>query len=84
MPGWCMSIAKYEMPWCFGSSESVRAISIPRSASRPLYVHTFWPLTTNSSPSATALVCRPARSLPATGSLNSWHQDFFPVTMSRT
>ena len=36
--------------------------------------HTFWPLTTHSSPSRTALVPRPAKSLPAPGSLNSWHQ----------
>ena len=29
-------------------------------------------------------VCRPARSEPAPGSLKSWHQAFWPVTMSRT
>ena len=31
-------------------------------------VHTFWPVTTHSSPSSTALVCTLARSLPALGS----------------
>ena len=40
----------------------------------PPEVHTFWPLTIHSSPSCIALVCRPARSEPAPGSLNSWHQ----------
>ena len=35
--------------------------------------HTFWPLTTHSSPSRTARVARPARSEPAPGSENSWH-----------
>ena len=63
------------MPWCLGTSGSVRAMSIPRSAFWPLDVHTFWPLTIHSSPSWTARVCRPARSEPADGSLNSWHHD---------
>ena len=36
--------------------------------------HTFWPLTTNSSPSRTARVVSPARSEPAPGSEKSWHQ----------
>ena len=37
-------------------------------------VHTFWPLTTHSSPSRTARVARLATSEPAPGSLKSWHQ----------
>ena len=46
--------------------------------------HTFWPDTTHSSPSRTARVWRPARSLPATGSLNIWHHALRPVTISAT
>ena len=83
-PSWSMSKAKYEMPWCLGTSTSVRASSMPRSAYWPPEVHTFWPLTIHSSPSLTARVCRPARSEPAWGSLKSWHHAFWPVTMSRT
>src|SRR3954451_42069 len=37
-------------------------------------VHTFWPVTTYSSPSRTALVLSEARSDPDSGSLNPWHQ----------
>ena len=55
------------MPWCLGTSGSVRASSMPRSAYWPPEVHTFWPLTIHSSPSLTALVWRPARSDPACG-----------------
>src|SRR3546814_11162100 len=43
--------------------------------------HTFWPLTIHSSPSRSALVCRPARSEPAPGSENSWHHTSLPLTM---
>ena len=45
--------------------------------------HTFWPLTIHSSPSFTAFVPRPAKSLPAPGSLNSWHQRSSPVNIGR-
>ena len=79
-----MSNANQVMPWCFGTSALVRAMSMPMSAIWPPEVHTFWPLTIHSSPSLTALVLRPARSEPAPGSLNSWHHAFWPVTMSRT
>ncbi len=37
-------------------------------------VQTFWPVTTHSSPSSSARVASEARSEPAPGSLNSWHQ----------
>src|SRR5919206_1971 len=37
-------------------------------------VHTFCPVTTQSSPSLTARVFSAARSEPASGSLNPWHQ----------
>ena len=56
-------------PLCFGASGSVRTKVKMMSASWAPDVHTFWPLTTNSSPSSTARVRSPARSLPAFGSL---------------
>ena len=83
MPGWCMSMANHEMPLCLGRSTSVRARSMPRSATWPPEVQTFWPLTTHSSPSRTARHCSPARSEPAPGSLNSWHHASWPLTMGR-
>ena len=61
------------MPSCFFASGSVRAIRMPQSLYRPPLHHTFWPLTMKRSPSRSALVDSPPRSLPAPGSLNSWH-----------
>ena len=46
-------------------------------------VHTFWPVTTHSSPSRTARVESPARSEPAPGSENSWHQISSPASSGR-
>ena len=37
-------------------------------------VHTFWPLTSHSSPSRSAFIASEATSEPAPGSENSWHQ----------
>src|SRR5688572_32533363 len=37
-------------------------------------VHTFWPVTTQPSPSLTARVLSAARSEPASGSEKPWHQ----------
>ena len=61
------------MPLRFGTSGSVRASSTPKSARCAHVVHTFWPVTTHSSPSRSARVASDARSEPAPGSLNSWH-----------
>jgi hypothetical protein len=44
-------------------------------------VQTFWPLTTQSSPSLTARVLSAARSLPASGSEKPWHQISSAVTI---
>ena len=44
------------MPAWRGASGSVRARRIPRSATRPFEHHTFWPVTTQSSPSRSARV----------------------------
>ena len=83
-PGACMSTMKYVRPLCFGSSGSVRATSMPRSARWASVFQTFWPLTTHSSPSRTARVARPARSEPAPGSEKSWHQISSPVNIGRS
>src|SRR6201996_6015576 len=71
------------MPACLGTSQSVRASSMPRSAWWALVFQTFWPLTTQLSPSSTAVVMSPATSDPAAGSLNSWHQVSSPVSSGR-
>ncbi len=56
------------MPLRFGRSGSVRASSRHQSACIPPLAHSFWPLTTNVSPSLRAVVRRHARSEPASGS----------------
>ena len=71
-PGARMSTMKPVRPWCFGWSASVRAMISPMSEYWAPEVHTFCPVTIHSSPSRSARVCRPARSEPAPGSLNSW------------
>ena len=63
------------MPACLGTSTSVRQMAKPHGAMWALELHTFWPLSTQLSPSRTALQDRLARSLPAPGSLNSWQQN---------
>ena len=62
-----------------GTSGSVRATSSPHTAWCADEVQTFWPFTTQPSPSRTARVPSAARSLPAPGSLNSWHHTCRPV-----
>ena len=51
-----MSTTKNVMPGAAWPSGSVRASRMPHSLCCALDVHTFWPLTTNSSPSRTARV----------------------------
>ena len=60
------------IPLCLGTSGSERAISSPHSENWAPELHTFWPLTTHSSPSRTARQPSAARSDPAPGSENSW------------
>ena len=62
---------------------SVRASRMPRSATRPFEHQTFWPLTTQPSPSRSARVWSDARSEPASGSENSWHHTRSPVMIGR-
>ena len=72
------------MPWCFGTSGSVRTSSMPWSHHCAAEFHTFWPVTTNSSPSRTARHARLARSEPAPGSLKSWHHASSPESSRGT
>ena len=74
-PGACMSTTNPVRPLCLGASGSVRQMISPMSENCAPEVHTFWPVTIHSSPSRTARVWSPARSLPAPGSLNSWQAD---------
>ena len=57
-----------EMPACFFTSGLVRTRVKIQSPYWPSVVQVFWPLTTYSSPSRTALVRSDARSEPASGS----------------
>ncbi len=77
-PGASIGQMKYEIPRCLGASGSVRAIRIPNLETWAIEVQTFWPLITYESPSLTAVVRSDARSDPAPGSLNSWHQNSAP------
>src|SRR5947209_14626987 len=62
------------MPLCFGASGSVRARQMPHRAYWAYDVHTFWPVSSHPSSAGVAFVVSDARSEPAPGSLNSWHQ----------
>lgn len=68
MPGLFMSASRKLMPSCFFAFGSVRTSMKIMSASCANEVQIFWPSTTNSSPSRTAVVRRLARSEPAEGS----------------
>src|SRR6202043_1187215 len=68
------AMRKYVRPLCLGTSLSVRATSMHHLEYCAPLVHTFWPLTTHSSPLLTARVFSDARSEPASGSEKPWHQ----------
>jgi hypothetical protein len=73
-PGESIGNSRNEIPRCFFSAVgSVRTRQKIQSAYWPSVVHVFWPLTTQSSPSRTAVVRREARSEPASGSEKPWH-----------
>ena len=84
MPAVRMSMTRALMPLCLGASGSVRTKHRHKSAWWAPDVHTFWPLTTKWSPSRTAFVERPARSLPAPGSLMPRHQVISPRSVGTT
>ena len=75
MPGASIGTANIVRPLCLGTSGSVRAMHMPNAARSADEVHTFWPVSTHSSPSRTARSWAAATSLPALGSLKSWHHD---------
>ena len=77
-PSLRMSTKKHVMPLCFGSVGSVRARQMPQSASRAIDVQTFCPVSSHPPSARLALVDSDARSLPAPGSLKSWHQFISP------
>ena len=61
------------MPCRLGTSGSVRASTIAKSEKCAHVLHTFCPLSSQTSPSRSARHPSDARSEPAPGSLNSWH-----------
>ena len=66
-------------PLCLGTSASVRASSSPNDANWALVVHTFCPFSVQVPSSFwRARVCTAARSEPAAGSENIWHQTSSP------
>ena len=79
MPGLFMSTRKYVSPRCLGAAGSVRARQIAQSASWASEVHTFCPVSRQPPlDPRSARVRNAARSEPASGSLNSWHQLMSP------
>ena len=66
------------MPWCCGTSGSVRARQIPQSARSATEVHTFWPVSFQPPSTRSARVRSEARSEPEPGSEKSWHQTSSP------
>ncbi len=66
------------MPWCCGTSGSVRARQIPQSARSATEVHTFWPVSRQPPSTRSARVRSEARSEPEPGSENSWHHTSSP------
>ena len=68
MPSWSIGTRKKLMPLCLGASRFVRASTKHHCDHWASDVHTFWPWSTQSSPSRSARVEMLARSLPALGS----------------
>ena len=66
------------MPRCLGTSGLVRARQMPMSARAATEVHTFCPSRDQPPSTRVARVVSAARSEPAPGSLNSWHQSSSP------
>ena len=69
-----MSMTMVVMPLCLGASGSVRMVASPKLATWAPLVQTFWPLTSHPPSTRVPRVLTPAASLPASGSLKSWHQ----------
>ena len=72
------------MPWCCGTSGSVRARQMPQSARSATEFQTFWPVSRQPPSTRSARIRSEARSEPAPGSENSWHQVSSPSSDGRT
>src|ERR1700743_2845071 len=66
------------MPLCFGAVGSVLASSAPHCEYCAAVVQIFCPVMPQPPSALVALVVSPARSEPAPGSENSWHQIISP------
>ena len=66
------------MPLCFGAFGSVLASNAPHCEYCAAVVQIFCPVMRQPPPARVALVVNPARSDPAPGSENSWHQNMSP------
>jgi hypothetical protein len=73
MPGLSMSTNRAVMPRWADSGVPVRVSRTQRSAYWARLVHTFWPVTRQSSPSRVARHDSDARLLPVPGSEKPWH-----------
>ena len=78
MPGLSMSTKNAVIAAWSDARPPVRVSSTHRVAYCAKLVHTFWPLTTQSSPRCSARVVKDARSLPEPGSEKPWHHDSRP------
>ncbi len=83
-PGACMSMTIVVMPACFGASGLVRTVASPRWQYWAPLVHTFCPLTIQPPSTRVPRVVTAAASDPASGSLNSWHQTYSPMSVLKT
>ena len=76
-----MSTRKYVIPLWRLLSTDVRARQMAQSAVRAPDVHTFCPDSDQPPSTRVAFVCSDARSDPAPGSLNIWHQVMSPCNV---
>ena len=63
---------------------SVRASTSAKSATGALWIHSFWPVSRQPSPSGDAVVLRLARSEPASASVSAYAQRFSKATSGGT
>ena len=73
-PGASIAITNIVRPLCLGWSGSVRARQMAHFDHIARLVQVFWPPSRHTSPSSAALRATLARSEPASGSENIWHQ----------
>ena len=71
------------MPSCLGASGLVRAMQKPHWACWATDVQIFWPVSLKPPSTRSAFIDSAARSEPAPGSENSWHQTISPRRVGR-